>query len=319
MLYDTDDTNIISMLTVLEKEAAKLSDNDSVSNLQELISQTKVYAQESYDECQDRLGNLEQDPDELTKVEQRMSEIYNLARKHNVEPNYLYSYITELQSELDNFAEEDTRLIVLLADRQKLETKHTEHANKLTQVRHKYAKQFSKEVEKNIHSLKIPKGSFVVQVSPSETKTTKGQDICEFMINFNLGDKLAPIKKVASGGEFSRIGLSIQAVSAEKRSYPTLVFDEADVGISGGTAEIVGKLLKSLSQKLQVLCITHQAQVAAQGDIHLHVSKKYIKDTTVSKIVELTQDQRATEMAKIVGGVDISENTLKHARELLEA
>ncbi|MBD5784451.1 DNA repair protein RecN, partial [Francisella tularensis subsp. holarctica] len=125
-------------------------------------------------------------------------------------------------------------------------------------------------------------------------------DECQFMINSNLGEQLAPVKKVASWGELSRIGLSIQAVSAAKRSYPTVVFDEVDVGISGATAEIVGKLLKKLSERLQVLCITHQPHVAAQGQTHLHVSKKYLKDTTETTIIALKQQKRIYEIAKIV-------------------
>lgn len=315
LMYD-DETNITAMLSELEKEALKL-EGTGFSNLQELISQTKVYAQEAYQEAQNKLEALEQDPEELAKIEQRMSEIYDLARKHKVEPSYLYQYIQELQTELESFANENTRLNELEEQKQDLEQKYTEYATKLSNARNKAAKEFSKQVERNIRSLNIPKGSFVAQVIKADTNTSRGFDECQFMINFNLGEELAPVKKVASGGELSRIGLSIQAVSAEKRSYPTLVFDEVDVGISGATAEIVGKLLKKLSEKLQVLCITHQPQVAAQGQNHLHVNKKYLKDTTESKIIELTYDQRITEIAKIVGGVDISENTLKHAKELL--
>lgn len=315
LMYD-DETNITAMLTELEKEASKL-DDAIFKNLQELICQTKVYAQESYDEAQNQLESLEQDPEELAKVDQRMSEIYDLARKHKVEPSYLYQYIDELQAELEGFSQDSTRLGELIAQKQTLENEYDELANKLSKSRKLAAKEFSKQVEKNIRYLNIPKGSFVAQVLETEAKTSKGIDECQFMINFNLGEQLAPVKKVASGGELSRIGLSIQAVSAEKRSYPTLVFDEVDVGISGATAEIVGKLLKKLSEKLQVLCITHQPQVAAQGQTHLHVSKKYLKDTTESKIIELTQDQRVQEIAKIVGGVDISDKTLSHARELL--
>lgn len=315
ILYDNDQ-NIITMLAELEKEVSKLED-ESFSNLQELITQTKVYAQESYEEAQNKLEFLEQDPEELAKVEQRMGEIYDLARKHKVEPSYLYEHIIELQAELDSFSQENSRLGTLIEEKQKLEKIYEESAKALTQARQKAAKDFSTQVEKNIRSLNIPKGSFVAEVLSSEIKTAKGLDACEFKINFNLGEQLAPVKKVASGGELSRIGLSIQAVSAAKRSYPTLVFDEVDVGISGATAEIVGRLLKKLSEKLQVLCITHQAQVAAQGDMHLHVSKKYLKDVTESKIIELTVEQRIQEIAKIAGGVDISENTLKHAKELL--
>lgn len=315
LMYD-DETNITAMLTELEKEVSKLDDT-AFKNLQELISQTKVYAQETYDEAQNQLELLEQDPEELAKVEQRMSEIYDLARKHKIEPSYLYQYIDELQAELGSFSQDSTRLAELTDHRQTLDNEYNEFATKLSKSRKMAAKEFSKQVEKNIRSLNIPKGSFVAEVLKTGTKSSKGGDECQFMINFNLGEQLAPVKKVASGGELSRIGLSIQAVSAEKRSYPTLVFDEVDVGISGATAEIVGKLLKKLSERLQVLCITHQPQVAAQGHTHLHVTKKYLKDTTESKIIELNQQQRIEEIAKIVGGVDISENTLSHARELL--
>ncbi|MBK2268183.1 DNA repair protein RecN [Francisella philomiragia] len=315
LMYDAD-TNVIAMLTDIEKEVSKLN-SVSFSNLQELISQTKVYAQESYDEAQSRLESLEQDPEELAKVEQRMSEIYDFARKHKVEPSYMYQYIQELHAELESFSQDGEKLAQLNEQKQKLEQEYDKHAQELSQARQLAAKEFSKQVEKNIRSLNIPKGSFMAQILSSQNKTSKGIDECQFMINFNLGEQLAPVRKVASGGELSRIGLSIQAVSAAKRSYPTLVFDEVDVGISGATAEIVGKLLKKLSERLQVLCITHQPQVAAQGHTHLHVTKKYLKDTTESKIIELNQQQRIEEIAKIVGGVDISENTLSHARELL--
>ncbi|MBK2257264.1 DNA repair protein RecN [Francisella philomiragia] len=315
LMYDAD-VNVIAMLTDLEKEVSKL-DEVSFKNLQELISQTKVYAQESYDEAQNRLESLEQDPEELAKIEQRMSEIYDFARKHKVEPSYMYQYIQELHAELESFSQDGEKLAQLNEQKQKLEQEYDKYALELSQTRQLAAKQFSKQVEKNIRSLNIPKGSFVAQISSSQNKTSKGIDECQFMINFNLGEQLAPVRKVASGGELSRIGLSIQAVSAAKRSYPTLVFDEVDVGISGATAEIVGKLLKKLSERLQVLCITHQPQVAAQGHTHLHVTKKYLKDTTESKIIELNLQQRIEEIAKIVGGVDISENTLSHARELL--
>ncbi|MEY8714925.1 DNA repair protein RecN [Francisella philomiragia] len=315
LMYDAD-TNVIAMLTDIEKEVSKL-DGVSFSNLQDLISQTKVYAQESYDEAQNRLESLEQDPEELAKIEQRMSEIYDFARKHKVEPSYMYQYIQELHAELESFSQDGEKLAQLNQQKQKLEQEYDKYAQELSHARQLAAKEFSKQVEKNIRSLNIPKGSFVAQILSSQNKTSKGIDECQFMINFNLGEQLAPVRKVASGGELSRIGLSIQAVSAAKRSYPTLVFDEVDVGISGATAEIVGKLLRKLAERLQVLCITHQPQVAAQGQTHLYVSKKYLKDTTESKIIELTHDQRITEIAKIVGGVDISENTLKHAKELL--
>lgn len=315
LIYD-DETNVVTILTDLEKEVLKL-DAVNYKDLQELISQTKVYAQESYAEAQAKLEALEQDPEELAKIEQRMSVIYDLARKHKIQPSYLCQYIDELENQLSELNKDNDKLKQLQLQKQDLEAEYDKFASRLSKSRIKSASEFSRQVEKNIRSLNIPKGSFIAEISTLDTKTSKGVDECQFMINFNLGEQLLPVKKVASGGELSRIGLSIQAVSAAKRSYPTLVFDEVDVGISGATAEIVGKLLRKLSERLQVLCITHQPQVAAQGETHLHVSKKYLKDTTESKIIQLNQDQRVTEIAKIVGGIDISEKTLSHARELL--
>ncbi|APC96949.1 DNA repair protein RecN [Francisella frigiditurris] len=316
-LYDSEQ-NVISIITELERNLSKFSENKDIKNLYDLISQTKVYAQEGYDDAKSILDSIEQNPEELIKVEQRMSAIYEVARKHKVEPNYLYSYIRELQDELDSISQENEGLKELLKEKNELEKQYFDYADELSISRQKAAKNFSKQVENNIRSLNMPKAKFDVEIKALENKTAKGLDSCEFVANLNLGERMAPVKRVASGGELSRIGLAIQAVSAEKKSYPTLVFDEVDVGISGATAEIVGKLLKELSHRLQILCITHQAQVAAQGDIHLHVVKEYLSDHTLSKIVELSLDERVTEIAKIVGGVDISENTLKHARELLK-
>ena len=183
-MYD-DETNITAMLTELEKETLKL-DDAIFKNLQELICQTKVYAQESYDEAQNQLESLEQDPEELAKVDQRMSEIYDLARKHKVEPSYLYQYIDELQAELEGFSQDSTRLGELIAQKQTLENEYDELANKLSKISRKLAaKEFSKQVEKNIRYLNIPKESFVAQVLETEAKTSKGIDECQFMINFN--------------------------------------------------------------------------------------------------------------------------------------
>ncbi|GAB4222188.1 MAG: DNA repair protein RecN [Francisella sp.] len=316
LTYDNDN-NVISMLTEIEKEATKL-DADTFINLHELISQTKVYAQEIYAEAKNKLESLESNPEELAKVEQRMSQIYDMARKHNVEPNYMYQYIQDLQLELDSLNQDNTKLLQLQEQQQLLEQQYIKYANQLSQKRKETAKEFSRQVEQNIRALNIPKGSFEARIISTQNITSKGIDECQFMINFNLGEKLSPVKKVASGGELSRIGLAIQTVSATKKSYPTLVFDEVDVGISGATAEVVGKLLKQLAEKIQVICITHQPQVASYGCTHLHVVKEYLKDSVESKIVELNHQQRVQEIAKIIGGENISDSAISHAKELLK-
>ena len=134
----------------------------------------------------------------------------------------------------------------------------------------------------------------------------------------NKGQEPLPLKKVASGGELSRIALAVHVILSQKIAPPTLIFDEVDVGISGGTAEIVGQMLKKLAQNTQILCITHQAQVAAQGDHHLHVSKKHDKNKTTSLVNELTSDERIKAIAQIIGGVEITKQTLLHAKEMLQ-
>ena len=167
--------------------------------------------------------------------------------------------------------------------------------------------------------LGLGNGVFEVALNPTDTESYKSQGLetAEFMVSTNPGQQPQPLRKVASGGELSRISLALQVINAQTIQLPTLIFDEVDVGIGGGTAEIVGKLLADLGKKAQILCVTHQAQVAAQGHQHLMVAKSQDKKSTQTELQELNTDQRVEELARMIGGVEITETIRNHARELL--
>ncbi|WP_192877950.1 DNA repair protein RecN [Fastidiosibacter lacustris] len=317
-IVNDSEQSLLSMIDHLLNSLYSYSEQPQFKNILELLTQAKVYLQECDQEAKSILNQLEVNPEKLYEVEQRLDHIYKLARKHKVEPKLLYQHIAELEQSLSLHDQSEQKLKELIAQKDVLQQSYLNLAKDLSNKRQIAAKAFAKEIETHIHKLNIPKGEFYVKLTPSKTQQATGIDHCEFLINFNTGQQAAVIDKVASGGELSRIGLAIHVVSSKKIAPPTIIFDEVDVGISGGTAEIVGKLLKQVSQNAQILCITHQAQVSIQGDQQLHIVKKHLKDHTVSEIIELDKNQRIHETARIIGGVEMTDKTLQHAKEMYE-
>ena len=193
-------------------------------------------------------------------------------------------------------------------------------ATKISKQRAKSSKELEKQVVKLMKDLGLGNGVFEVALNPTEKESYKsnGLESAEFMVSTNPGQQPQPLRKVASGGELSRISLALQVINAQTIQLPTLIFDEVDVGIGGGTAEIVGMLLADLGKKAQILCVTHQAQVAAQGHQHLMVAKSQDNKSTQTELQELDTDQRVEELARMIGGVEITETIRNHARELLK-
>jgi DNA repair protein RecN (Recombination protein N) len=191
-------------------------------------------------------------------------------------------------------------------------------AAKLTASRKKAARKLEKQVSENIHELGMPNGKFVIEFTEQDDITAMGMERVEFLVTMNPGQPLKPLTKVASGGELSRISLAIHVITASTGSIPTLIFDEVDVGIGGGTAEVVGRMLRDLSKNRQVLCVTHQPQVAALGHQHLQVNKFTSQKSTKAAVTELSDKQRMDEIARMLGGLEITEQTLSHAREMIE-
>ena len=261
------------------------------------------------------LQRAELDPARLAEVEGRIQAMHASARKHRVRPEELPDLLTQWQArmvELES-AGNDGELA-----RQEAAAKqvYTTLAEELSRGRQQAAQQLSEKISAEMQRLALAGGSFSVALTPQEPAAT-GLEQVEFLVAGHAGVQSRPLAKVASGGELSRISLAIRVVTAQQGDIPTMIFDEVDVGIGGGVAEIVGQLLKQLGLKRQVLVITHLPQVAAQGAQHLRVSKSAVNGATLSRIEVLAQTARIEEVARMLGGVEITDTTRRHASEML--
>ncbi|WP_025821145.1 DNA repair protein RecN [Shewanella marina] len=318
-ILQDDEVNIVSMLNRALSHADNLQQyDDSLSNIGQMLNEALIQVQESASELQHYLSKLELDPEHYEYLDNRLTQCMQLARKHHVMPEKLaehHQMLAQELAELDNdeqaLDEIDEQLTLAKAD-------YVNHAQKLSQSRARYAKALDKLVTQSIHELNMPKGKFEIQVDfQPEIMSSNGCDHIEFMVTTNPGQPLQPIAKVASGGELSRIGLGIQVITAKKVATPTLIFDEVDVGISGPTAAVVGRMLRSLGESTQVMCVTHLPQVAGNGHQHMFVSKKAKAGQTETSMTPLTEQQRVEELARLLGGDTITANTLANAKELL--
>lgn len=287
----------------------------------ELIEQSIINLDEAKQQLEDFQQNLDLDPESLAELESRLSKIHDLARKLKVGPEYLHSHMIVLQEQHEALANSKQKLQELNSQKHDLELKFTEAAARLSNSRSKAAKELSSKIKDKLHLLEMPNAQFDIILDPLKhnNPTPYGSESINFMVTLNPGQPLAPMKKIASGGEISRISLAIQVISAEKTVTPTLIFDEVDVGISGKTASTVGTLMRALGKFAQVLCITHLPQVAAQGHMHYKVSKSQSKHHTTTEIIPLEGSERVEELARLVGGANITPQAKAHAAELLES
>lgn len=286
----------------------------------ELVASAVIHAEEAADALRRYADRLEADPERLAQVEQRLSAAFQLARKHRVAPADLVELHERLAAELDRLQNHGTHQAVLAREVESLRAAFLARAAALGEARRKAAKKLEKDVTAQLASLGLG-GSFHVAFTPlaDSEANANGRDTIEFLVSLNAGQPPKPLAKVASGGELSRISLAIQVICAQKSTIPTLVFDEVDVGIGGGIAEVVGRLLRRLGERGQVLCVTHLAQVAACGNTHLRVEKRSDGRQTASAVVALDQAERVQEIARMAGGMTITPEALKHAEALLAA
>jgi DNA repair protein RecN (Recombination protein N) len=318
ILYDNEQDTIHSQLNSLHKQFADATKtHHGLSSIATMLHDAMINIKECSHELQDYHEGLGLDPERLQTVELRLDTIYKVARKHKITPENLYHHLQSLQAELASIGKQDSNIEHLQQQLQQQAKEYEQLAAKLTAARQKAAKTLSKEVSKSLQELGMSGGIFNIEFESLTDYSAHGLERIAFMVSTNPGQPLAPMSDVVSGGELSRIGLAIQVLTAERSTTPTLIFDEVDVGIGGGTAEIVGKLLRKLSEHCQVLCVTHLPQVAAQALHHIYVEKHKAKDSTASEIHLLNQDGRVKELARMLGGVQITEQTLKHAKEML--
>lgn len=272
-------------------------------------------------ELDDATNNLRQfmdrqsfDPERVEELNAQLEVFHRLARKYRTQPEQLKDEYQQWHHELEQLMQlEDPE--TLAEQVTQAHQKFTEKAQYLEQIRQAAAEPLAKQLTEQVKQLALPEAYFEFKFEPLDEPSSEGLSFIQLLFTANKGMPAQPLAKVASGGELSRIALVMQVMNAEKTEADVIVFDEIDVGISGGTAEIVGRLLAGLAQHVQILCITHQAQVAAQSDQHLLVQKRQT-DPASSIIFELDEAQRIDELARMTGGVEISDTTLQHARQL---
>ncbi len=317
LLSEDESSPMLSQLNGIEQKLAKLADiDDKLKPVLDAIEPARIQLQEAVYALNDYLGRIELDPERLRTVEARMEALHSTARKYHVTPDELPQEFEQLSERLQQLSDA-TDLDAMRAQEQKLADAYKALAVKLSKARAKAAKSLSAAVTAAMQDLSMSGGRFEIALNACEP-TAHGVEQVEFLVAGHAGTTPRPLAKVASGGELARISLAISVIASAATATPTLIFDEVDSGIGGGVAEVVGRLLKKLGQERQVLCVTHLPQVASQAAHHFQVSKGTVADgRTVSRIGGLSASERVEEIARMLGGLEITATTRKHARELL--
>ena len=320
LLSENETVSIDSMLYRATQYIDELSELDPrYVSVQTMLNDALIQVQEATSEVQHLASHIEQDPMLLQEIEQRLGQALQLARKHNVKPEELVEWHQKLKAELTvllDFSESEECLIL----EEKAAFKKMQHtAKQLHQSRCQAAEKLAQQVTHSIKGLAMENAEFFIEVNSDLTKVAaNGADNIVFTLRSNLGQQAQPLAKVASGGELSRISLAIQVLTSDQSAIPTLIFDEVDVGISGKTASVVGKLLRQLGDKCQVLCVTHLPQVACHGHHQFNVEKFTVDDKTETKMTALSQEERVPALARLLGGCEITDLALANAQEMLD-
>ena len=313
-LISEADTPMLSQLSSLNTRLGKLVDLDAgLQPVLDALEPARIQLQEAVYALNDYLSRVELDPARLREVEVRLENIHTASRKFHVAADDLPQELETLSAQLKQLADASD-LDALRAQEEKLKAVYTSAAQKLTKARSKAAKALGDAVTAAMQDLSMTGGKFAIALQPCEP-ASYGLEQIEFMVAGHAGTTPRPLAKVASGGELARIALAISVITSSATATPTLIFDEVDSGIGGGVAEVVGRLLRRLGQDRQVLCVTHLPQVASQANQHFQVSKQNNKGKTASSIAALDNNARVEEIARMLGGLEITATTRTHARE----
>ena len=319
-LMDSDDSNANSLISDATRALQSISSYDPALNaLLELLESASIQVSEASESLRRYQDSIDMDPDRRDWVEERLDAIQAISRKHRVDAGELRDLQFRLQAEFDELANADERGKALEKQAAALHDAYFAQAESLSKARQKAAKAFSSAVTEAMSGLGMPGGKFQVQLRRLDEESARpwGIDAIEFLISANPGQKPQPLAKIASGGELSRMSLSIQVIASDGSEIPTMIFDEVDSGVGGGVAEMVGRRLQELGANRQVLCVTHLPQVASLADHHFRVSKVSDGKSTRTGLKVLDPDERIEELARMLGGVEITRTTLEHAAEML--
>ncbi|MBT4522834.1 MAG: DNA repair protein RecN [Halieaceae bacterium] len=308
------------------RQALQLLQSDAhvaqtAANARDLLDSAAIQLNEARDEIQRYIDTVKIDPQRLESVQRRLELVYDIARKHKVKPEQLTTLHTSLQSEIQGLADSSERLDEFEQQMADLASRYQQAASKLSKQRRSAAKKLVKKVSVQLATLAMEQCTFEIALHPraSDDPHPHGQEDIEFLISTNPGASPQSLGKIASGGELSRISLAIGVVTASTGAVSSMVFDEVDVGIGGAVAEVVGKLLRTLADQAQVLCVTHLPQVAAQGHHHLQVTKTSADSSVEATLSRLDQQNKVREIARMLGGIKVTEQSLAHAREMVES
>ncbi len=319
-LYENDQSSALSLINQHLTELEPLRQLEpQLGNICDMLADASIQIQEGCNELRHYIDRVELDPERLKQVEQRLSSIHDMARKHHVKAEALPELLNTFSDELQQLENVDITLDTLQQKIEQLSQTFIDTATKLSQKRGKAASKLAKQVTAIIKELGMPAGKFSIRLINSEATTPHrhGLESISFEVAANPGQPAKPLSKVASGGELSRISLAIEVLLCNNRQIPTLIFDEVDTGIGGAVAETVGRQLRNLGKSHQVLCVTHLPQVAALGHQHFQVSKQTSKESTQTNIIELSKNARQDEIARMLGGVEITTQTRAHAEEMI--
>ena len=311
--------NLQSALRHAQREAEHLAAlHESYRETAELLEQSAVYLSEASDSLAKQLGKIEHDPEALAETEARMSALHALARKHHIDPGQLPAHWQQLAAEHAALSQKNQSGSALEAACRAAEADYHAKAAALSAARQKAAPALARDVEQWIHQLGMEKATFAIDVQPAARPAAHGNDDITYTLCANPGQTLQPLAKVASGGELSRVSLAIEVACLDETPTPppTIIFDEIDTGIGGEIADTVGRLLHTLGQSRQVLCITHLPQVAAYADAHYRIEKHSDNHATQTRVTALDDEARITEIARMLGSA-ASDTSRDHARTML--
>ncbi|MCB1770450.1 MAG: DNA repair protein RecN [Candidatus Competibacteraceae bacterium] len=318
-LSESDEDAVADRLNQSLRELETLNRLDErLHPVSELLNAALIQVQEASGELRSYVQALDLDPGHLAQIDQRLNAAHQLARKHRVDAGELPALRARFETELDGLEHSETRLDALQQAVKAARVTYQESADQLSERRAAAAQELGERVSQALAGLGMPGGRFNITLERLEKPTVSGQEAVEFLVSANPGQPLRPLSKVVSGGELSRISLAIQVITARAARIPTLIFDEVDTGIGGGVAEVVGRQLRTLGGNRQVLCVTHLPQVAAQAHQQLKVEKQTDGENTHTQVLSLEIGERITEIARMLGGLELTANTLAHAQEMVE-
>lgn len=314
---DEDSQGAAALLSEAERALARISRyDDSLSQLHDTASDLMYQIQDVAEQLRDRLYQLSYSADELEQIEDRLDTIHRLRRKYGATCEDILAFLASAQAELDEMEFSGDRLEQLKGKLERAQKDAWEAAYELREARKQASEQLTARILEELSQLDMKKVRFTCEFSETEL-TPAGADAVAFYMSANLGEALKPLNKVASGGELARIMLALKNVLAEKDHVPTLIFDEVDTGVSGRAAQRVAEKLHQASKSKQVLCVTHLPQLAALADTHLLIAKGERDGRTFTTVEPLDLEGRKAELARIIGGANITETTLKTAEEML--